>query len=320
MSAREVSANKNKKRKNKKKYTFFELIKKIIFWFIFFGFSVATIWTVIFSPVMEVREVEIIGAAEDEAGVRNVFEKNVYGEYFNFIPKDNLITVPLKKIQAEIFNNFFMIRKIEVERKFPAKVVFEIERRKKTIIWSNGNSYWFVDERAEAFHHVNKEEIEKLENDILVTDGSGREVERGDEIAHIEIVDLCSNLQRTVQEEGDIEINNKSLYIPSPVSGEVRVKTKEGWEIYFSSERPLARQVKILKKVLAAKITQEDLVKLEYVDLRVKGKVVYRFTDYKEREKELEEIEVKGASSDKAQEIKTETEKDENKKKNDKKK
>ena len=82
------------------------------------------------------------------------------------------------------------------------------------------------------------------------------------------------------------------------MSGELRVKTVQGWEIYFSTERPITTQARILKRILKSKLVEEDLSQLEYIDLRIKGKAVYRFKNYEEREKELREIEIRGKTDE----------------------
>ncbi len=304
----------NKKTKNKKRNTFLEIFKKVVFWFIFFGFCAVVVWTVIFSPAMQIEEIDIVGAAEDEIGIRQIVEKEMSGKYFDFFPRNNLLIAPLEKIQLGIRTEFIMTRNVRVEKKFPSKIVLEVERRKDSFVWCSNNSCWLIDEIAEAFYEIKNQEKELKEDIVLITDRSGRVVEKGDKVAHIEIVELCNKLPKIMKEDTDIEIDIKSLYIPSLVAGEVRVKTKVGWEIYFSTERSLEKQVKILKKILTVKISEIDLAQLEYVDLRVKGKVVYRFRDYKEREKELEEVAVKGVSDEKIQEAKTETEREDKKK------
>lgn len=318
MTPRETAIN--KKTKNKKKNTLFEIFKKMLFWLIFFGFFAAAVWTIVFSPVMKIEEVEILGADEDEGAISVIIEKDIAGKYFDFIPRNNLVTFPSGKIESEILDEFIMIREVKIKREFPTKMVLVVERRKDPIIWCSGEDCWLVDETAEAFAEAERPNEMVERDDVLVTDGSGKGVEKGDKVIHAQIVDIASSLPRTVAENSRIELEKQSLYIPSPVSGEIRAKTKEAWEIYFSTARPILGQIEILKRILAAKITTEDLAQLEYVDLRLKGKVVYRFKDYKEREKELEEIEVMGDSSERTQVTEVAPEEEKEEKKKDKKK
>jgi cell division septal protein FtsQ len=322
MTPRETAIN--KKTKNKKKCSFFEIFKKMLFWMLFLVFFVATFWTIIFSPVMKIGEIEILGANEDKVKILAIIKKDIVGKYFDFIPRNNLLTFPINKIETEISNEFVMVRNVKIEREFPTKIVLKIEKRRDPIIWCSNENCWLVDETAAAFAKIEKPYEIIAESDILVTDGSGKDVEKGDRVAHVEIIEIASNLSRIISENSGIEAEKKSIYIPASVSGEIRIKTKESWEIYFSTARPILGQVEILKKILASKITLEDLAQLEYVDLRLKGKVVYRFRDYKEREKEVEEIEVMGDSSERTQktkvvqdEEKDETKKDKKKKKED---
>lgn len=303
----------NKKTKNKKKTTFFDILKKVFFWLIFSGFWIATIWTIIFSPVMRIENIEIEGAAEDETDIKRIIESETSGNYFDFIPKNNLLTIPFVRIEHDILDGFIMVRSILIERRFPTTINVKVERREKFIVWCSSDSCWFVDERAEAFYEIDAKDIRKVNREIVIRDGSEKIIERGNKVVDIGVIDLCGELAIAMEENKDLEIDRKSFYIPSPVSGEVRVKTKQGWEAYFSTERPVLAQVNILSRILKGKISPEDVSQIEYIDLRIKGKAVYRFKNYKEREKEVEEIEVKG----KADEKKSVIEKKEKKKKKD---
>lgn len=289
----------NKKTKNKKKTTFFDIIKKVFFWLFFFGFWIAAIWTIIFSSVMRIENIEIEGATEDKLGVSGIIESVINEKYFEFVPKNNLLTIPFARIENDILNRFIMVRSVLIERKFPKTINVKVERREKFVVWCSGDSCWFVDERAEAFHEIETDDVEKMDREIIIRDGSEKLIERGSKVIGIEIIDLCGKLATLAETSGDLEIKRNSFYIPSPVSGEVRVETRQGWEVYFSTERSILAQFKILGRILGNKIALEDVDELEYIDLRIKGKAVYRFRNYKEREEAREKIEAEEKNDEK---------------------
>ena len=287
----------NKKTKNKKKTTFFDIFKKVLFWLAFLSFLITTFWVLIFSAVMRIETIQVFGAPEDEHKIIKIVEDNIFGKYFDLIPRNNLLTFSSSKIKEEVLSNFIMVRTIDIKRKFPTEIRHDIEKREMFVIWCS-EKCWFVDERAETFREIAKQDLEDTKEIAIIADGSGKDVENGGKVADVKIIKLCSNLSKTVEEKSGINIDQKSIYIPSPMSGELRVKTVQGWEIYFSTERPITTQARILKRILKSKLVEEDLSQLEYIDLRIKGKAVYRFKNYEEREKELREIEIRGKTDE----------------------
>lgn len=74
---------------------------------------------------------------------------------------------------------------------------------------------------------------------------------------------------------------------------ELRVETRDGWRVYFSTARTIETQAKVLREIIDDKITEDNIAQLEYIDLRIKGKASFRFKDYKRREELKRELEDK---------------------------
>lgn len=289
-----------KRNKNKKKRTFLDFFKRFIFWLIFLSFWGLAFWTILFSEMMEIKKIEIIGDSRNNQEIKQLIKKKGVQKYLDLVSKNNLLLFPTSQIEDEILDRFKMVREVDVSRSFPDTIEVRIEERELALLWRVNEQYFLVDERAEIFYKATDRDLEG--ETFLISDGSKRRLKIGDKVINTRIIKLILDLEEVVSQKLKISLDKKTFFIPSPMSQELQVKTKAGWKIYFSTERELALQVKILKKMLANEIDNNDLTKLEYIDMRVKGKVVYRFKDYKEREKELEEMEsaestkVKGSS------------------------
>jgi hypothetical protein len=64
--------------------------------------------------------------------------------------------------------------------------------------------------------------------------------------------------------------------IPSVGAEEINVRTDAGWLLLLDVRQPLADQLGALEKVVTEELAPEDLKRLDYVDLRIPGKVYYR--------------------------------------------
>jgi len=56
---------------------------------------------------------------------------------------------------------------------------------------------------------------------------------------------------------------------------ELKATTIQGWQIYFNPSVPAISQIDALKVILKNE-TEEGLAALEYVDLRIEGRVYYK--------------------------------------------
>ena len=81
----------NKKTKNKKKTTFFDIFKKVLFWLAFLSFLITTFWVLIFSAVMRIETIQVFGAPEDEHKIIKIVEDNIFGKYFFYSLSNQLI-------------------------------------------------------------------------------------------------------------------------------------------------------------------------------------------------------------------------------------
>jgi cell division septal protein FtsQ len=78
--------------------------------------------------------------------------------------------------------------------------------------------------------------------------------------------------------EINIEVEN-NFNTNSFISKDIRVKTKEGWEIYFNENVSLEKEIEMLKVVLNNKIEESQRKDLEYIDLRIDNKIYYKFRE-----------------------------------------
>ncbi|MEA2007414.1 MAG: FtsQ-type POTRA domain-containing protein [Patescibacteria group bacterium] len=284
---------KNRKIKNRKKQSWLSFFRKVVFWLIFILFWGVSLWTLFFSDVMKVTNVESVGDSENFSSfhVEQHVGEIISRKFLGLIPRDNLLLISKKSIVKEIKESHGLIRDVSVERRFPNTIVIGIEERESHIIWCNNEICVLLDERGEAFGDVEDFDGEK---DVRVFDTSNKKFELGDRVAEPEFVFFSEKLPDMFFEELSIEIE-PTLQTPSSMSGEIRLKTKDGWEGMFSTNRPMGVQMKVMKKILKEKIGPEKVSQLEYIDLRIKGKAMYKFKQEEEKneneedEKEVEE-------------------------------
>ena len=269
----------NKKRKqNREKMSLAECCKKIFFWIAFLGFWVLAVWTLLFSDVMRVENIIVDSSRAEKEEVRKIVRSQIDGSYLGIIPKSNLLVTPDDKIKKKLKESFIFAKDVRMKKSFPKTVEISLEERDSHIVWCSNSFCYLVDENAEAFYVVDDPSAEYVENLVVVTDVSNKEVGIGSRVADPIFVEFCERLPGTIGGQTEIEIE-RNVSTPSSMSEEVRVTTTDGWKILLSTSRGIDSQVEIIKKLLREKIPPEKVSHIEYFDLRIKGKATFRYKE-----------------------------------------
>jgi hypothetical protein len=96
-------------------------------------------------------------------------------------------------------------------------------------------------------------------------------------------VSYLLKMREQLKENLGLEIE-KEIKTPQFISGDLRVKTIEGWMIFFDMNITLQKELNMLKVVLDEKVGGENRSNLEYVDLRTDNKVYYKLKKTEEAE------------------------------------
>jgi len=113
---------------------------------------------------------------------------------------------------------------------------------------------------------------------ILVVDISDMEAGEGTKpmaVINPEIVDFLLALRKEMKNRLDLDLN-RELETPKSISGDLVAMTSEGWKIMLNKDLGAEKEVEMLQTVLDQNIGKEKRADLEYVDLRIEGKVYYK--------------------------------------------
>lgn len=99
-------------------------------------------------------------------------------------------------------------------------------------------------------------------------------VHQSDPVLSARVVSLLHDVVVRLPERFSVTVTE--LTIPSIGTEEVSVQTSRGWSLLLDALRPLDEQLGALEKVIAEELGPQELDRLEYVDLRIPGKVYYR--------------------------------------------
>jgi cell division septal protein FtsQ len=238
---------KRKRIRVKRKKPFF---KKPLFSFMIFLslFLIGGVYSFFFSDLFKVKEIEILGSNKIQLEDFDKFLKSK-------IENKNIFLEKLQPIKNELLKNFPQVFLVEVERKFPSKLIFKISERKEVANFCQNETCYLIDREGIVFGVGREESLLKIEKAKL-----DEEIKPGKSIIEREILTKILEISKRI----DFEI--ESVLIVS--EDDLHFKTKQGWEIIIDPEKDIDWQLTKLKVAIENAIPKEKMNDLEYIDLR----------------------------------------------------
>ncbi len=254
---------------------------------LFFG---VVVYVLFFSPLLRVSAIEIKGLEKiSPSEVREMIARNFEGKYMRVIRKNNILFIYPHAIENILTREFKDIERAQVRKQFPNRLLVQVRERELSLFLCDGEWCYTIDQNGVAYSkvEVGSFEINKSELPILQS-GSGRHFETGDSVLDSEYIQYLANIEEKLSRDLNIEAE-RNLFTPHLASGDIRVKTKEGWALYFDRNISLQKEIDMLRVVLKKSVENERRRELEYIDLRTDNKVYFKYTTSDTAQEEQQE-------------------------------
>lgn len=259
------------------------LIGKALYYLVLLAFWASLFYMLFFSEKMAISAVDISGTENiPKEEVKNILDGDLSGKYMNIVGRNNLLLVRTGKMENDLKERFKKIEMISIKRKFPSTLAVNIKEKKPTLIFSSNGKYLITDEYGEAFEEIGPDssDFSQTQWPVLI-DTSNRPVEEKEMVLTPEIIKFFSQIRSKLEEKLDINLERESE-TPNRMSGDIRIKTVDGWRIYFNANLDAEKEIEILRMVIQEKISDRN--NLEYIDLRSDNKVFYKLKDNVQQE------------------------------------
>lgn len=245
------------------------LIRLLLMFFVVAIIIVLVVWS-FYIDYFKVKKITVEGNSflESEKIISNI-SSSLTGKHFYILPKSNILIIPKKEIINNLLNNFLRIKSIDVSRDFPDAIAIVIEERKPTALLCEERRCLFLDDTGYAF-----EESAFFSGDIYVkfidqrdekTFSLNKQILPEDEYKNL--INFTDLLEREKIKIPNIILKNEGLY---------EFHTTEGWHILLSERGDYKIAFDNLKISLENQI-KDKRPELEYIDLRLRNKVFYKF-------------------------------------------
>lgn len=250
------------------------VIKLLLAFFLLLVIFALIIWS-FYIDYFRVKKITVEGNSflESEKIISNV-SSSLNGKHFYILPKSNILIIPKKEIINNLLNNFLRIKSIDISRDLPDAIIIAIKERKPTALLCEERRCLFLDDNGYAF-----EESAFFSGDIYVKFIDEREdvgnlvsdrklsFQLIPEIQYKNLINFTDLLAREKIKISHILLKNEGLY---------EFHAVEGWHILLSERGDYKIAFDNLKIALENQI-KDKRPDLEYVDLRLRNKVFYKF-------------------------------------------
>jgi len=259
------------------------IIGRIFYWLCLLAFLGSLIYVLFFSNWTKIIEINIQGTEYlNRELVQSMISSRIEGKYLNLIEKNNYLLISEESIQRDMLETFLKIQSVEVKKKFPNKLNINLIERDIALVFCRNEKCFIVNEDGIAFTQINHDDFQQFgEQIITLQSDKGKDIGVGDFILEKDFNQYLLGIKSKL-ENIDIEIENK-ISTSQLISGDLRIRTKNGWSIYFDKEIPLEKEVEMLRILLDNQLKEVNLKKLDYIDLRSDKKIYYKFKDSEEK-------------------------------------
>ena len=266
-----------------------------------------TAYILFLSPYLLVEDSSISGAKHIPGERLEQFVTHeLSGKYLGLVPRNNFFTLRTTQLESKLKQEYPLLKKATVTRVFPNTLRVELEECEKIVTWCSQGTCFMLDDNGVITENPRAYSDENKKYVLSVTDASGQTVSAGQRLFDWNFSAFVISLEPLMSERLGLSVEDE-FTTASRFSDELRVKTKDGWEIYLNTKIPLQKSLSTLALLFEKELSAEKRIQLKYVDLRTENRVYYAFQDGGQ-------LEAAATSSD-SEPSKTEIKKAENKKK-----
>ncbi|TSC73028.1 MAG: Uncharacterized protein G01um101438_51 [Parcubacteria group bacterium Gr01-1014_38] len=238
------------------------------------GVSLALGASALFAPQFRVEKIRVEGGSEllrtqVESKVKAFIEREAV---FQGTPR--LFLVPRDRLAETLRAEFPELATVQVLRRLPATLELYLQEKVTVAFLEVGGRTFALESEGRIVAEVSSEDARRAQLPRVRDLHTTIPVRPGDTVLNPAVMQLFHEVVVKLPEQFSVSV--EELIIPAIGSEEVHVHTSGGWNVLLDARRPLTDQLGALEKVVTEELDAETLRRLEYIDLRIQGKVFYR--------------------------------------------
>ncbi len=232
-----------------------------------FGLAViigGTAYLFLFSPLFKIRNISIQGLSSDQkaillADVQRVMETKMLGVKLY----QNIFLFNADKVGDEFIVDMPVIKSVQVKKNYLRGLEFNFLMRKPIGIWCFNDNCQYFDEDGKLLGKA-----PESSGFVYLTVKDNREEQTIDP-------QILKSILLVNRQLPTFNVHADSVLISKNSLAEFRVQTNNGYDLIFSFDSDISRQLEVLRIFLEDKI-KNPIFAPQYIDLRIDGRVYYK--------------------------------------------
>lgn len=228
----------------------------------------------LFAPQFRADQVTAVGGDETLRAQAETLARSLIAEHAALLGAPRLLLVPRDLLTRELVARLPQLATVQVLRQLPGRVELHLQQKVPVAYLNAGGRHYALDNTGRAIAEVSAEEARTAQLPVIRDELTTITIRPGDAVVRDQVIALLHEIVVLLPER--LSVNVAELILPAIGAEEIHVQTDAGWRLLLDTRRPLADQLAALEKVAAEQLAEDALGRLEYLDLRVPGKVYYR--------------------------------------------
>ena len=215
---------------------------------------ISLVYFLFFSSFFQIKEFTFLKEFDKNSEIGDLVAKE---------SKKNILFFNEKEIEKYLLEKYPELETADINRKLPDKILIDLKAREEIAVFVCEDGAFLIDKNGIIFKKAETNNLLKIK---IADNGS---FNLGEKVVQEEL-EAILYLESEIQENLEIPLEEMTI-----AENRINVKTKEGWDIYFSLREDLDWQITELELVLEKKISPDERGNLQYIDLRFE-KIYYK--------------------------------------------
>lgn len=228
----------------------------------------------LFSPALQVTTITVRGGSSTGRVEAEIIARSFVTEHAALGRSPRLYLVNSASLADEIERRVPTVASARVLRRLPGTIELNLQEKVPVAFLEIAGHVFSLDSEGRAIADTTIEDARAAGLPLIHDPRTIIPVQLGDPLLAPPMVALLHEVVVRLPER--FSVTAVEFTIPSVGAEEITVRTDAGWLLLLDVRQSLADQLGALEKVMAEELDPDDRTRLEYVDLRILGKVYYR--------------------------------------------
>lgn len=215
---------------------------------------------------LRIKHIKVSGDNAFEEEIKNITEEVLNESRFLLFKKNNYLLLKKDDLAERIKSKIPEVKEISIHKKFPDIIELNIQERQAAIGWETQEKKYFLDEDGYILKETND-----FEGLLVVKDTSNLSIDQENRVVYPNFIYFVKDMSEKLKK---LKINIKTAEI-SETTFILSIYTPDEYKIMFNTTKSLSEQLSKLEEAL--EYIGESKNKLDYIDLTISNKAVYKF-------------------------------------------